>query len=491
MLEPNSLQLASPLTTQAWDIATDNPFDLTNLQSNQTMMPALPEVINVDARSVNEVSILPGVEALDSLSLFLSSPSPTFDLQQTLEAYFSQPNWQTLQAPELPFIQVVSEQSLGSQPATVDPLTGFITLSDTFVAQHASQPATLANLVLNTLLQKDLFGASAEFSQPTEASTLSEAFDQAQIYLKYLFSQSDWTERTQLAFGNSIDNGSANDIAQRFLNDELTLQSLVEVLPAETLKGTNGVFDAIANRIYISDVFIHANINNSNAVMTVLLAEFGHYLDAQLNLSDAQGDEGEIFAALVRGYTLTETNLAALKAEDDHIILMLDGQEHLVEHSVQSPVSGVAPDLVPITATTFNSDHLYGKGYFPVSWSVGNFGNQTAVGWTDEVYISNDPFFDSSDYWLWTDNYERYGGTSHFSLKPGYFDSRYEYAYTGYSWIPRIRYLLLVVDPGNRVAESNENNNVRVFEVGPMLGNFDGIPLPSELRGYLETLLEH
>jgi hypothetical protein len=148
MLEPNSLQIASPLTTQVWEIVTDNPFDLTNSQSSQTMMPASPEVIRFDASSVNEVSILPGIEALGSPPLFLSSPSPTFDLQQTLEAYFSQPNWQTLQAPELPLIQVVSGQSLGDRAATVDPLTGIIALSDTFVAQHTSQPTELANLVM-------------------------------------------------------------------------------------------------------------------------------------------------------------------------------------------------------------------------------------------------------------------------------------------------------------------------------------------------------
>jgi hypothetical protein len=228
MLEPNSLQLASPLTTQAWDIATENPFDLTNPQSSQTMMPAMPEVINFNTSGVNEVSILPGVEALDSPSLFLSSSSATFDLRQTLEAYFSQPNWQTLQAPELPFIQVVSGQSLGSQPATVDPLTGIIALSDTFVAQHASQPTELANLVMNMLSPESLFSGRSLYvgSPDSNASVLDLALNQSEIYLKYLFSQSDWTERVKSALGDTLDADKVNEIAQSFLNGGLSLKSL-------------------------------------------------------------------------------------------------------------------------------------------------------------------------------------------------------------------------------------------------------------------------
>jgi RHS repeat-associated protein len=482
MLEPNSLQIANPLTTQAWDSVTEHPLDLTAPQASQTMMPALPDIANFNASSVNESPILPEDGVLLPSPSSLSSQSPTFDLRQTLELYFAQPNWQTLQSPELPRIHVVPAESLKNEPAEFDFLTGSISISDAFVAEHANQPAELASLVISAIATlENRSSGLLGLEQPTESSTLDSAFEQSQIYLEYLFSQPDWKTRVQPALGGAIDIVKADKIAQTFIDGDLTLQSLVKVLPSEVLKGTSGVFDTVTNQIYISDAFIHENINNPSAVTTVLLAEFGHYLDAQLNTVDAEGDEGEIFAALLQGYALTEANLAALKAEDDRITLSLDGQEHVVEHSVQSPSSGAAPDLVPITATIPMSVRGV-SGLFPFSWSVGNFGNQMVNGsWTDEVYISSDPFFDSQDSLLWTDNYERYGGTTHSYLKPGYFDSRYEIAWF-YSWTPRRPYLLLVVDPFNRVAESNENNNVRVFEVGPMLGNFDGIPLPSELK---------
>jgi RHS repeat-associated protein len=481
-LEPNSLQLASPLTTQAWDIVTENPLNLTNSQSSQTMMPALLEVINFDASGVNEVSILPGAEALDSPPLFLSSPSPTFDLQQTLEAYFSQPNWQTLQAPELPFIQVVSGQSLGDQTATVDPLTGIIALSDTFVAQHASQPTELANLVMSMLSPDSLFSQRSLYagSSDSESSALDLAVNQSEIYLKYLFSQSDWTERIKSALGDTLDPGKANEIAQSFLDGELSLRSLVQIFPAEVLSGTNGVFDASTGQIYLSDTFVVENINNPSALTMVLLEEFGHYLDAQLNLADSVGDEGEIFAYIAQGIALSEPELTAMKADDDRITITLDNQEHAVEHS--TPVTGLpsGPDLVPITATTVYSRPLSLSGIYPVSWSIGNFGDRgPSQYWIDGLYASNDPFFDSSDFkvdtWFFPGDYLKG------NLQPGHFYSRYRIA-ENYSWTPRRQFLLLVVDSQNVIAETNEYNNVRVFEVGPLLGNFDNIPLPSELQ---------
>jgi hypothetical protein len=411
VLETDSLQLNTSPLTQTLDFLSVNPLDVTANPVNPVMMPVLPDVTSFYRGDGSSVLIEEQGIVAPAASSSLSTES---NLRQTIEAFFAQSNWQNLQFPELPIIHVVPATSLDSQPAVFDFLTGSISISDAFVAQNSGQPSELANLIMNVLTQENSLPGVAGLEQPTESSTLSSAFDQSQIYLKYLFSQPNWTEQVQLALGDSPDEARANEIAQAFLNGDLTLQSLVEVLSSEVLNGTNGVFDTVGNRIYISDAFIHENINNPSAVTTVLLAEFGHYLDAQLNAFDAEGDEGEIFAALVQGYALTEANLAALKAEDDRITLSLNGQEHVVEHSVQSPAGGAAPDLVPITATTFNSDHLYGKGYFPVSWSVGNFGNQMVNGsWTDEVYISNDPFFDSSDYWLWTDNFERYGGTYH------------------------------------------------------------------------------
>jgi hypothetical protein len=43
---------------------------------------------------------------------------------------------------------------------------------------------------------------------------------------------------------------------------------------------------------------------NPEAIAAVLLEEIGHFVDSKINFSDAPGDEGAIFSALVRGVEL-------------------------------------------------------------------------------------------------------------------------------------------------------------------------------------------
>ncbi|MGB5900295.1 MAG: VWD domain-containing protein, partial [Geitlerinemataceae cyanobacterium] len=55
-----------------------------------------------------------------------------------------------------------------------------------------------------------------------------------------------------------------------------------------------------------------------------------------VNITDTGGDEGEIFAALVRGEELSAAELAVLKREDDGAIVFLDGEEVEIEQNTQT-----------------------------------------------------------------------------------------------------------------------------------------------------------
>ena len=63
----------------------------------------------------------------------------------------------------------------------------------------------------------------------------------------------------------------------------------------------------------------------------MILEEFGHFVDAQVNQVDSAGDEGAIFSALVLGESLDANTLQALKAEDDHATITVNGQVIQVE----------------------------------------------------------------------------------------------------------------------------------------------------------------
>ena len=65
--------------------------------------------------------------------------------------------------------------------------------------------------------------------------------------------------------------------------------------------------------------------------------EIGHYLDSQLNASDAATDEGAIFSGLVQGKTFDKQQLHSLKAEDNSATVKLDGQTFSIEQASDQP----------------------------------------------------------------------------------------------------------------------------------------------------------
>ena len=71
---------------------------------------------------------------------------------------------------------------------------------------------------------------------------------------------------------------------------------------------------------------------DSASISRVLLEEIGHSLDARLNPgTDTAGDEGEAFAALASGQTLTQADNDRIATEDDHAVVVIDGTAYAVE----------------------------------------------------------------------------------------------------------------------------------------------------------------
>jgi hypothetical protein len=163
---------------------------------------------------------------------------------------------------------------------------------------------------------------------------LEPSYSNVQTTLNTLFSQPDWVDRVIPAFGNEIDRRIAAAIAQSFLNGQLTLQSLVKVVSAQAMGGLDSVFDTTTNTIYLSQEFIERNVTQPEVMTRVLLEAFGHYLDSQLNTMDAQGDEGQMFAAIAQGRLISAADWYAMKAEDDLRTITLEGQNRLVEVAV-------------------------------------------------------------------------------------------------------------------------------------------------------------
>ncbi len=154
-----------------------------------------------------------------------------------------------------------------------------------------------------------------------------------QDYLTTFAAQEDFNSSLKLAFGNLFNPENIENLRQEWATGSFELLPTVEIRSTAEINGANGAFSKDTNTIYLSQEYITNNATHPQAIASVLLEEIGHFVDAQINLSDAPGDEGAIFSALVRGETLDEQQLQQLRAEDDTATATLDKQVIQIEQA--------------------------------------------------------------------------------------------------------------------------------------------------------------
>jgi hypothetical protein len=158
-------------------------------------------------------------------------------------------------------------------------------------------------------------------------SVLETAWDLVREDLRNFAQSPEFVAKMEFAFGVGV---NPIDLRQAWLAGQFTLPP-IEIHPRAELNGADGAFAVATGKIYLAQELLENRALEE--VVPVLLEEYGHFVDAQLNAVDAPGDEGAIFSALVRGKPLAESELSALKTEDDTATLQLDGQVVQVEQA--------------------------------------------------------------------------------------------------------------------------------------------------------------
>jgi hypothetical protein len=87
----------------------------------------------------------------------------------------------------------------------------------------------------------------------------------------------------------------------------------------------------LTSTIYLSQEYLLINEQNPEIITEVLLEEIRHFVDSNINVVDAEGDEGAIFSALVLGETLNNSQLQQLRDENDTDYIVTDIQQVNVE----------------------------------------------------------------------------------------------------------------------------------------------------------------
>ncbi|MEH2442686.1 bluetail domain-containing putative surface protein [Nostoc sp.] len=154
-------------------------------------------------------------------------------------------------------------------------------------------------------------------------------------YLSSFRNDAGYTKKLETAFGNDFDREVANQLFDEFAQGDFSDIPSIKIVKRDDINGANGAFSRDTNLIYLASEFITENANNPQTITDVLLEETGHFIDAQINTKDAAGDEGDIFARLVEGKSISQQELAVLRAEDDKATVTLDGQVVQIEQALQ------------------------------------------------------------------------------------------------------------------------------------------------------------
>jgi len=198
------------------------------------------------------------------------------------------------------------------------------------------------------------------------------------------------------AFGSSYDFATAAEFKSQWQSGNFSQFPQIEIVSNDVLGRANGAYAISTNKIYLSNQFV--STASQQSLDAVSLEEFGHFVDAQVNGTDTAGDEGELFSAVVRGVSLSAAELSRIKTEDDHAVVMIDGQAVAIEQDAPLNIAwtrllGGSSDDAAYAMTTGTDGSIYVSGYTST-----NLDGQTNNGSAD-AFVTK---YDTSDNKIWT-----------------------------------------------------------------------------------------
>ena len=144
---------------------------------------------------------------------------------------------------------------------------------------------------------------------------------------------SNFWSRFDSVFGTSYDKAIADTLRSQWQTKNFSLLPQIEVVSNRILGNARAAYGTSTNKIYISDSFLTASTTTPSAITAVLLEEIGHFVDAKVNKIDTKGDEGELFSNIVRGVTLSASDLTRIQADNDWGKITLNRQAIAVEQA--------------------------------------------------------------------------------------------------------------------------------------------------------------
>ena len=157
--------------------------------------------------------------------------------------------------------------------------------------------------------------------------TLEQSLQSAQNLLADFLASNDVNSSLLTSFGNGFNLDTGISLLESIATGETALP--ITVVDSAVINNANGAYAGNTSTIYLASELIATG--DVDTVTKTLLEEIGHFVDANVNSSDAAGDEGAIFASFVLGRDLSSQQLELLQAEDDTATVSIDGETTLIE----------------------------------------------------------------------------------------------------------------------------------------------------------------
>jgi hypothetical protein len=222
----------------------------------------------------------------------------------------------------------------------------------------ARHPQTLAQVLGNPLLggslANQLLSALGNAQSPGTSGPrgATSAEEQVKSAFKEEFAakaenKEEFHAFMKQVFGDSYDKNLAEQYRQQALQGDFSFLPDVQFVDAQTLQGGKGAYNEADGVVYINRDLA---ASDPDLAAQVFVEEAGAHLDARLNTVDTQGDEGEMFRRVLAGEQLSAREIAAIRNDNDHGVITVDGKQVAVEfwfgEDFVDAVGGAVKDVV-------------------------------------------------------------------------------------------------------------------------------------------------
>lgn len=237
--------------------------------------------------------------------------------------------WKLASPVERELLRFVAGQGASSRAADAAPSFAAGTLGQVAAPRSAAVPAA----------NDTPAPASTPAATSPEQAALVKITDQFRArFTEAAKDPAKFNEMLTKAFGDRWDATAAEGLRQQALRNDFRWMPKVEVVNGSQLadqSGTQGegvgrgAYAKDSDTLYLSRELL---LSDPAAAGRVLTEEMGHAIDARINVQDAAGDEGDIFNALLHGDNVTDAQLQAMRADNDHGTITVNGRQVEVEY---------------------------------------------------------------------------------------------------------------------------------------------------------------